>query len=305
MGRYLSTSTLSRQGRGFALETLRSGRRQALEARAGGRGPLTARRGTRYADCVPLVNHSQRELHIKIVYYGPGLGGKTTNLEHIHGKSRREHRGKLISLATEAERTLFFDLLPMHLGDFRGYRVRLHLCTVPGQIAFDHTRRLVLRHVDGVVFVVDSQDGRVDQNIESINNLYDNLRLQGDDPDRMPLVVQYNKRDLDMALPIDVLREELRIPEGVPQVAAVAINGVGVFETLKHATKACLRIVGDPVMLTEGRSPSILPGSRASMYRDFRPPSSFPHGIPMTVPGAPRVPDMANIAGSHRDESEE
>lgn len=265
------------------------------------RDALTTWRRTRYASCVPLVNHSQRELHIKIVYYGPGLGGKTTNLEHIHGKSRREHRGKLISLATEAERTLFFDLLPMHLGDFRGYRVRLHLCTVPGQIAFDHTRRLVLRHVDGVVFVVDSQDGRVEQNIESINNLYDNLRLQGDDPDRMPLVVQYNKRDLDTALPIDVLREELRVPKEVPQVEAVAINGVGVFQTLKFATKACLRIVGDPVSLTEGRSPSILPGARASMYRDFRAPA-LTHGIP-SIPRAARVPDMMGLRNA--DESEE
>ena len=252
---------------------------------------MTGPHETGYPHSVPLVNHSQRELHIKIVYYGPGLGGKTTNLEHIHGKSRREHRGKLISLATEAERTLFFDLLPMHLGDFRGYRVRLHLCTVPGQIAFDHTRRLVLRHVDGVVFVVDSQDGRVEQNIESINNLYDNLLLQGDDPDRMPLVVQYNKRDLDTALPVDVLREELRIPTGVPQVEAIATEGDGVFATLKHATKACLRIVGDPVALPEGRSPSILPGARASMYRDLRAPRAT-YGIP-TVPRAPRVPDMS------------
>ena len=241
---------------------------------------------------MPLVNHAQRELHIKIVYYGPGLGGKTTNLEHIHGRSRPEHRGKLISLSTEAERTLFFDLLPMHLGDFRGYRVRLHLCTVPGQIAFDQTRRLVLRHVDGVVFVVDSQDGRIEQNIESINNLYDNLRRQGDDPDRMPLVVQYNKRDLDTALPVEVLREELRVPHSVPQVEAVALYGKGVFETLKTITKACLRIVKDPAGLDEGRSPSILPGKRASMYRELS-PRMRPLEVP--VPAAPPVPkDLGN-----------
>ncbi len=251
---------------------------------------MTLGRPPSYPGYVPLVNHAQRELHLKIVYYGPGLGGKTTNLEHIHRKSRTEHRGKLISLNTEAERTLFFDLLPMNLGAFRGYRVRLHLCTVPGQIAFDQTRRLVLRHVDGVVFVVDSQDGRVEQNIESIQNLYDNLRLQGDDPDRMPLVVQYNKRDLDTALPMEVLREELRVPPEVKQVEASALEGWGVFETLKFITKACLRVTGDPAALREGRSPSIIPGARASMYRGMGTDVPVP-----TLPKAPRVPTIDGL----------
>ncbi|MBJ70781.1 MAG: gliding-motility protein MglA, partial [Sandaracinus sp.] len=194
---------------------------------------------------MPLVTHAKRELHLKVVYYGPGLGGKTTNLELIHARSRPENRGRLVSLMTEAERTLFFDLLPMDLGHFKGYRVRLHLCTVPGQIAHDATRRLVLRHVDGVVFVVDSQDGRMEQNVESIRNLADNLRLQGDDPDRIPLVVQYNKRDLSIALPVDDLREALAVPEDVAQVEASALEGWGVFETLKAITKACLKLV-DP-----------------------------------------------------------
>lgn len=236
---------------------------------------------------MPLINHSQRELHVKVVYYGPGLGGKTTNLEFIHGKSRPEHRGKLISLATEAERTLFFDLLPVELGRFRGYRVRLHLCTVPGQIAFEETRRLVLRHVDGVVFVVDSQAGREDQNEESIRNLYDNLRLQGDDPDRIPLVVQYNKRDLENALLVEDLRARLRIPDGVTEVEASALEGWGVFETLKHITKACLKLVGEPSALPEGRSPSILPGARVSMYRGLDDTSPV-----ITVPRAPRLPTI-------------
>ncbi|MEM7608604.1 MAG: GTPase domain-containing protein, partial [Myxococcota bacterium] len=137
------------------------------------------------------------------------------------------------------------------------------------------------------VFVVDSQDGRVQQNIESINNLYDNLRRQGDDPDRLPLVVQYNKRDLDTALPIEVLREELRVPTGVPEVEASALEGWGVFETLKRITKGCLRIVGDPATLREGRSPSILPGARASMYRDL--PGESPV---VSIPQAPRLPDL-------------
>ena len=174
-----------------------------------------------------MVNHAARELHLKVVYYGPGLGGKTTNLEYIHAKTRPERRGKLISLTTESERTLFFDLLPMDLGKYRGYDVRIHLCTVPGQIALDETRKLVLRHVDGIVFVVDSQKGRLDQNVESIRNLYDNLRLQGDDPDRMPLVVQYNKRDLPDVHPVAELAEALGVPAEVVQIEASAVKGRG------------------------------------------------------------------------------
>ncbi len=215
---------------------------------------------------MPLVNHARQEIHLKVVYYGPGLGGKTTNLEFIHGKTRPELRGKLISLATEAERTLFFDLLPVELGDFKGYRVRLHLCTVPGQIAHDKTRRLILRHVDGIVFVVDSQSFRVDDNLESILNLAENLRLQRDDPDRLPLVVQYNKRDLPAALPVSELRAALGVPEGTVEVEAVAKAGVGVFDTVKAILKGCLKIVGDPKDAPEGRSPSILPGKRMSMF---------------------------------------
>ncbi len=215
---------------------------------------------------MPLVNHAHQEIHLKVVYYGPGLGGKTTNLELIHARTKPDRRGKLISLATESERTLFFDLLPVELGVFMGYQVRLHLCTVPGQIAHDRTRRLVLRHVDGIVFVVDSQPERLLDNRESIVNLATNLRMQGDDPDVLPLVVQYNKRDLPGVLPVEVLRAELGVPEGVPELEAVAVRGVGVFETVKTMLKQCLKIIGDPRSAREGRSPSILPGARASMF---------------------------------------
>jgi mutual gliding-motility protein MglA len=244
---------------------------------------------------VPLVNHSHREIHLKLVYYGPGLGGKTTNLEYIHKKSLPQSRGKLISLMTESERTLFFDLLPVELGTFRGYHVRLHLCTVPGQIALDTTRKLVLRHVDGIVFVVDSQAGRLDDNIESIRNLEINLRLQGDDPDRMPLVVQYNKRDLPSAAPVAELREALRVPSGVAEVEAAALQGQGVFETLKRITKDTLALIHDPVRMRHGRSPSILPGRRASMFPGGRPPgtegpTSIPAAAMVTIPKAPRLP---------------
>lgn len=236
---------------------------------------------------MPLVNHARKEIHLKIVYYGPGLGGKTTNLEYIHRHTRPDHRGKLISLMGESERTLFFDLLPVELGRFKNYRVRVHLCTVPGQIARDEIRQRVLRHVDGIVFVVDSQAGRDLQNLDSIRNLETNLREQGDDPDHMPLVIQYNKRDLDNALPVLELRQVLHVPEGVVEVEASALFGGGVFETLKRIIKACLYLVGDPREAPEGRSPSILPGRRPSMFPDARPRaarSTPPEGVEVPVP---------------------
>ncbi len=247
---------------------------------------------------MPLVNHANKELHLKLVYYGPGLGGKTTNLEFIHARSRPENRGKLVSLMTEAERTLFFDLLPVELGRFRGYTVRLHLCTVPGQIAHDATRRLVLRHVDGVVFVVDSQEGTIDANVASIRNLAENLELQGDHPDRMPLVVQYNKRDLENAMAIEALQAALRVPEDVTQVEASALEGWGVFDTLKHITKACLKLIGDPASLPEGRSPSIMPGKRASMYR--MPGGASMESGEVDLPKPPRLPSLVPSDESER-----
>lgn len=246
---------------------------------------------------MPLISHARSELHLKIVYYGPGLGGKTTNLEWIHRRSNPERRGKLISLMTEAERTLFFDLLPVELGNYRGYQVRLHLCTVPGQIALDETRRMVLRHVDGIVFVVDSQDGRQEQNFDSIRNLETNLRLQGDDPDRIPLVVQYNKRDLPAALPPETLRDVLKVPRDVPQLPAVAVKGEGVFETLKTITTECLRLAGRPDVLPEGRSPSILPGRRASMFPGGRPDAVREDSGSVRLPRPPRMPRVSVSSG--------
>lgn len=233
---------------------------------------------------MPVVQHARQELHVKVVYYGPGLGGKTTNVEWIHAHSRPERRGKLVSLAAESERTLFFDLLPVDLGVFRGYQVRLHLCTVPGQIAYDRTRQLVLRNVDGVVFVVDSQPSRMEDNRQSIVNLDANLRRQGDEPERLPLVVQYNKRDLPGVASIRDLRSELGVPRGVPEVEAIATRGVGVLETMKTVLRECLQLVGDPRTAREGRSPSILPGKRASMF----PGRAL--AVPPALPAAPRVP---------------
>ncbi len=249
---------------------------------------------------MPLVNHSQQELHVKVVYYGPGLGGKTTNLEYIHAQSDPGRRGKLISLVTESERTLFFDLLPLQLGKLRDYTVRLHLCTVPGQIAHDETRRLVLRHVDGVVFVVDSQKGREEANAESIKNLSENLKRQGDDPDRLPLVVQYNKRDLDNLHDPEHLKMLLGVPDEVIQVEASALEGWGVFETLKQITKSILKLIGNPELLPAGRSPSILPGSRASMYRAAE--SGELPALNISMPKAPRVPgELSSEFGIPKD----
>ena len=247
---------------------------------------------------MPRIHHATREIQFKVVYYGPGLGGKTTNLEQIHRKSNPAHRGKLVSINTESGRTLFFDLLPIDLGQFRGYGVRLHLCTVPGQIALDQTRRLVLRNVDGIVFVVDSQRERLDANLASLRNLEANLLLQGDDPIRMPLVVQYNKRDVPGALSRVQLRRALGIAPGVPEFEACAVRGVGVFETFKAITKACMEVVGDPREKPEGRSTSILPTPKHSSMFPLaaRGPEAqeaardYAARLGLEVPKSPRVP---------------
>jgi hypothetical protein len=220
---------------------------------------------------MPVFHHNIKQIHFKVVYYGPGLGGKTTNLKWIHANTRADLRGRLLSLNTETERTLFFDLLPIELGDFRGYSIRLHLCTVPGQIAYDRTRQLILRHVDGVVFVADSQESYLDSNIESVSNLQTNIELLGEDPTRLPLVVQYNKRDLPSAMAVADLHEMLNIPDGVPEIEAIARDGVGVPETMKQIVKQCLTLVGDPRQAPDGRSPSMLPGKRPSMFPGGRP----------------------------------
>ncbi|HZW35602.1 MAG: GTP-binding protein [Deltaproteobacteria bacterium] len=186
-----------------------------------------------------FINYSSREINCKIVYYGPGLCGKTTNLQYIHRRMNPESRGKMISLATETERTLFFDFLPLSLGDIRGFKTRFHLYTVPGQVFYDASRRLILRGVDGVVFCADSQLTRMDSNVESMENLRINLREQGYDSDRLPLVMQYNKRDLPHAASLSDLHALLNY-RNVPEFEAVAKSGVGVFETLKAIIKFIL-----------------------------------------------------------------
>jgi mutual gliding-motility protein MglA len=183
-----------------------------------------------------FINYSAREINCKIVFYGPGLGGKTTNLQYIYKKTNPDSKGKMISLATESERTLFFDFLPLALGNIKGFKVRFHLYTVPGQVFYDASRKLILKGVDGVVFVADSQAERMEADIESMDNLRKNLQEQGYNLDNLPFVIQYNKRDLPSAVSMDELNQALN-PKGVPCFEAVAPQGQGVFETLKEIAK--------------------------------------------------------------------
>ena len=186
-----------------------------------------------------FINYAAREINCKIVYYGPGLCGKTTNIQWIHGRTRSDSKGKLISLATETDRTLFFDFMPLELGTIRGFRTRFHLYTVPGQVFYDASRKLILKGVDGVVFVADSQEARMDANIDSIENLKENLADHGYDPMTIPYVLQLNKRDLPSAASPDELQEALRF-RNEPVFEAVATDGTGVFETLKGIVKDVL-----------------------------------------------------------------
>jgi len=223
-----------------------------------------------------MINYASREINCKLVYYGPGLGGKTTNLEHVYGKVQPNTRGKLISLATETERTLFFDFLPVDLGTIRGFKTRFHLYTVPGQVYYNASRKLILKGVDGIVFVADSQIERMEANVESMQNLYDNMAEYGYDLTRLPFVIQFNKRDLPNVAAVKDLQTSLnpgwplanpdreRVTpdpgwngeyliwqassgewvERAPSYEAVAITGEGVFETLKAVSKLVLKSLG-------------------------------------------------------------
>ena len=187
-----------------------------------------------------FINYASREINCKIVYYGPGLCGKTTNLQYIYDKTNPNAKGKLISLATETDRTLFFDFLPLELGTVRGFRTRFHLYTVPGQVFYDASRKLILKGVDGVIFVADSQVERMDANVESVENLQANLKTQGYDINTIPFVLQLNKRDLPNVAPVDEMKQLLMRREQ-PVFEAVAYKGRGVFETLKGVAKLVLQ----------------------------------------------------------------
>jgi signal recognition particle receptor subunit beta len=186
-----------------------------------------------------FINYAAKEINCKIVYYGPGLGGKTTNLQHIYTKTAPERKGKMISLATETDRTLFFDFLPLDLGTIRGFTTRFHLYTVPGQVFYDASRKLILKGVDGVIFVADSQTERMEANIESIRNLESNLNEYGFKLASMPYALQFNKRDLDNVMPADEMYRMLNFKRE-PTFEAVATTGHGVFDTLKSVAKQIL-----------------------------------------------------------------
>jgi len=188
---------------------------------------------------VSFINYSSREINCKIVFYGPGLCGKTTNLQFVYKKTNPDQKGKLISLATETERTLFFDFLPLALGEIKGFKVRFHLYTVPGQVFYAASRKLILKGVDGVVFVADSQIERMEANIESLEDLRINLAEQGYELDKLPFTIQHNKRDLPNVAPLDEMNKLLN-PKSVPSFEAVATIGTGVFETLKDVGKQVL-----------------------------------------------------------------
>jgi signal recognition particle receptor subunit beta len=186
-----------------------------------------------------FINYMAREINCKIVYYGPGLCGKTTNLQYIYERTNPDAKGKMISLATETERTLFFDFLPLSLGEIRGFKTRFHLYTVPGQVFYDASRKLILKGVDGVIFVADSQMERLEANQESVENLRTNLAEQGYSLEKIPYVIQYNKRDLPNVVPVEELRALLN-PMNVPDFEANARAGTGVFDTLKAVSKLVL-----------------------------------------------------------------
>lgn len=183
-----------------------------------------------------FINYSSHEINIKLVYYGPGLGGKTTNVLYIYQKADANTRGRMISLATETERTLYFDFLPLQIGEIRGFKTRFHLYTVPGQVFYDASRKLILKGVDGLVFVADSQIDRMDANLESYDNLKYNLEENGYSLNNIPLIMQYNKRDLPRAVDVRELSRLLN-PMRAPEFEAVATTGAGVFETLKTGAK--------------------------------------------------------------------
>jgi signal recognition particle receptor subunit beta len=225
---------------------------------------------------VVFFNYTTMQMTAKIVYYGPGLCGKTTNLQAIHNRTAPQSRGEMVSLETETDRTLFFDLLPLEVGVIGGMKVRLQLYTVPGQVFYNATRKLVLKGVDGVVFVADSQKIALDANMESLANLKTNLSELGLTTEQVPVVFQYNKRDIRNILPVDTLERELN-PEGARHFEAAALHGVGVFETLKAISRVAIGSVRKKLSGEEGRS-AAPPGAVLPTLESLGPPSAVPGG---------------------------
>ena len=189
-----------------------------------------------------FINYNAKEIHCKVVYYGPSLGGKTTNIQWVYQKTAEDQKAKLVALNTDIERTLFFDFLPLNVGDIRGFKTRFHLYTVPGQVVYDASRKLILKGLDGVIFVADSQVERMDENLESLRNLQINLEQQGYDIREIPLIMQYNKRDLPNVASLAELRSALN-PYNAPEIEGCASEGRGVFESLKTVSKSIINVL--------------------------------------------------------------
>ena len=189
-----------------------------------------------------FINYNAKEIHCKVVYYGPSLGGKTTNIQWVYQKTADDQKNKLVALNTDIERTLFFDFLPLNVGEIRGFKTRFHLYTVPGQVVYDASRKLIMKGLDGVIFVADSQVERMDENLESLRNLERNLEQQGYDIREIPLIMQYNKRDLPNVASLAELRSALN-PYNAPEIEAVASEGRGVFESLKTVSKSIINVL--------------------------------------------------------------
>ncbi len=234
-----------------------------------------------------LFNYSTKELTAKVVYYGPGLCGKTTNLQWVHEKLPIKNKGKMLSLATETDRTLFFDFLPIEIGTIRGMKTRIQLYTVPGQVFYNATRRMVLKGADAVCFVCDSQEAMLDANLESYENMRQNLEANEIDPDEIPVVLQYNKRDLPNALPIEILNERIN-PHNYPFYEAIAVRGIGVEDTLKAVTKLVFKSLS--VKYGDGAAAPSPPG------RAPGPPRATPSPRPGT-PGPPLAVSTNDLLG--------
>ena len=250
-----------------------------------------------------LVNKAVNEITLKLVYYGPGLCGKTTNLERIHGDSKLQNKGKLLSMSTETDRTLFFDFMPMELGTVRGQKIRVQLYTVPGQVFYNATRKLVLRGADGVVFVADSQPSMRESNIESLLNLRENLRINRLDPDKIPIVFQCNKRDLPTVDPVEVMAEYLKAGDAAV-IEAVALENRGVRETLQKAVSAILQNIRNNVDVALKDEAEIEPEPQRepepvaadAISRAFAPPAS-----PAAPAAAPAPAHQATAAAATAD----
>jgi len=246
-----------------------------------------------------VINYSKKEISAKIVYYGPSLCGKTTNIQAIYQSVKPDQKGKLVSLATEADRTLFFDFLPIEIANIRGFKTRLHFYTVPGQVYYNSTRRAVLTGVDGLVFVADSQRDKMEENTESLANLEENLNYYGKSIRSIPLVIQYNKRDLPAGLPVSEMNQILN-PEGYPFTEAVATTGEGVLETLTRITKMVLQHIEKGTSGKAQQPPRMGPAAAAPASDRPAPEAAPVHHAPVHPHTPPQYESTAHEThGAH------